>query len=99
MIGEQKRQGDLLIIRVAVMPEGVEPVRDLVLARGEATGHAHVLSGGQVFRAFDGALFFRADEAVRLDHDEHATLSFEPGLFMVRRQREFFESEPRVVGD
>ena len=39
------RQGDLLLVPVAGLPEGADRVRSgrLVLAEGEATGHAHVV--------------------------------------------------------
>ncbi len=39
------RQGDLLLVPIAELPERVELVRRgrLVLAEGEATGHAHVV--------------------------------------------------------
>ena len=39
------RQGDLLLVPIAGLPEGADRVRSgrLVLAEGEATGHAHVV--------------------------------------------------------
>ena len=41
------RQDDVLLVPVAELPAGCEPVKgwtgQLVLAEGEATGHAHVV--------------------------------------------------------
>jgi hypothetical protein len=42
------RQGDVLIVPIEKLPADLEPVaregRSIVLARGEATGHAHVIT-------------------------------------------------------
>lgn len=95
----QKRQGDLLIIRVDRLPEDAVPVRSLVLAEGEATGHAHRLNGGQVFTTKSGGLYFEAGSELTLGHEEHAALSFVPGIYEVRRQREYAPKGPREVRD
>ena len=43
-----KRQGDLLIVKVSKIPDGVVKKTSLVLAEGEATGHMHKLDCGEV---------------------------------------------------
>jgi hypothetical protein len=47
------RQGDLLLVPVSGFPDGVRRARSgrLVLAEGEATGHAHVRPAASVARA------------------------------------------------
>lgn len=95
----QKRQGDLLIIRVEGLPEGAKPAAGLVLAEGEATGHCHALDQGELFRALDGRLFFRSEREAVLRHEEHAALSFAPGVYEVRRQREYAPERAREVSD
>lgn len=83
-----KRQGDILIVMISEVPEGVAKRESLVLAEGEATGHAHRLDAGEVYEK-DGTLYFRADGVVHLVHEEHAVITFEPGAYRVIRQREY----------
>lgn len=95
----QRRQGDLLIIEVAELPAGSQPAAGLVLAEGEATGHAHRLDRGQLFRTAEGKLYFKNEQEAVLSHDEHAALSFPPGTYEVRRQREYAPENDREVRD
>jgi len=44
-----KRQGDLLIMKVATIPITARKQESSVLAEGEATGHLHKLDGGEVY--------------------------------------------------
>ena len=100
----QVRQGDILIERVAGLPEGgtvAVPVlhhgaRALIVAHGEATGHAHWLA------AEDGAALLRGTEAdptmlgwLRLEHggllchDEHAPVKLASGCYRIVQQRRY----------
>lgn len=86
------RQGDLLIV-VGTVPEHVERevsrlVKDGVVERGEATGHAHRLVGGEVW-ASDSGPYLRTDGTAQLTHDEHDTIVLPEGEYRVIRQREF----------
>ena len=87
------RQGDLLIVKVESIPEGVKPKKDRVLAEGEATGHMHELDSGDVYELGD-TLYFRVPEesTATLKHQEHKEIAFGPGEYQVIRQREY---EPR----
>ena len=107
---QQIRQGDVLLIRLEQTPEeflaefarGLDWVpRErgrLVLAEGEATGHAHIIDT-------DDAELMRRDDDL-LDPDaaaglfllvhgtdsaplEHETLDVPPGAYRVVRQREY----------
>lgn len=102
------RQGDVLLVPVDKVPKGLKQVpREqgrIVLAHGEATGHAHVLEGGEVeFLATDleemEGRFARVLEESELVHDEHDTITVPPGDYEVRRQREYEPEEPRLVAD
>lgn len=59
----QYRQGDVYLIRVQALPDGARPIRrsrrGIVLAEGEATGHAHIIVNrcARVFEATSGARF------------------------------------------
>ena len=78
----------------------------IVLAHGESTGHSHAIrdSGATLFFGKDKAAnadrFLRVLRPVSLLHEEHAPVDLVPGLYRVRRQREFTDDmEPRVVQD
>ncbi len=96
----QLRQGDVFLERVDGLPEGAKPVKGLVLAEGEATGHAHRVTGGRA-RLFDsaGKRFLRVSGTATLAHEEHAPLALARGVYEVRRQREYSPSEIRQVAD
>jgi hypothetical protein len=90
------RQGDLLLVPVPALPEGARRARSgcLVLARGEATGHAHVVDDvrASLHRlAWSPATYLSVvgDEPVSLVHQEHDPLEVQPGVYEVRRQREY----------
>lgn len=93
-----KRQGDVLLERIAddlaqlkladVMEPTVRVVTDGVIARGETSGHAHVLSGGSLIETPLGQLAV-AGESTSVEHDEHDSLEIEPGVWLVRHQIEY----------
>ena len=78
------RQGDLLLVPVAGLPEGADRVGSgrLVLAEGEATGHAHVVDDERASlhrhrdRWSPAARYLSVvgDEPVFLVHEEHDRL-------------------------
>jgi len=93
------RQGDVLLECIAEFPPmaKLQPAGDhVVLATGEATGHAHVVRGGncRVVRWSDGT-FLELTEPGELCHEEHSTISLAPGKYRVVRQREY---QPGVAG-
>ena len=103
------RQGDVLIKSVADAVVGVEVPRDelgrIVLAHGEATGHAHAISdvGATLFDLAEphqpGDRLLRVTKTVALRHDEHSKIRIPPGKYIVRRQREYSPKEIRRVAD
>jgi hypothetical protein len=101
------RQGDVLLVPVDEIPKGLETVpREggrLVLAHGEATGHAHVIEGEATFLAEDleelEQRFLAVEEEAELVHDQHATITVPPGKYEVRRQREYQPEAPIRVSD
>ena len=58
------------------------PESGLVLACGQATGHAHVLDHGQLYM-FENDLCFRAASSVTLSHEEHGPIWFPAGCYRV----------------
>jgi hypothetical protein len=101
------RQGDVLIIPIKKLPQNLEFVpRDnnrVVLAYGEATGHSHAIKSehAALFRDPKLAAIFMhvTDQPVALEHDEHDTITLPPGIYIVRRQREYSPEEIRNVAD
>ncbi len=97
---EAYRQGDVLLVRERdgfSLPESVRLVeRDdagrIVLAFGEATGHAHAVVDPDA-NLFEAQLGFRylvvGGDGVDLLHEEHAPIRLRPGCYRVHRQREY----------
>lgn len=108
----QAAQGDLLIRRIDALPEDLQAVAPKngrhVLAHSE-TGHDHiVLDRPGVALKADPVDQFRAfliveGGPVDLEHkrefDTHETLRIEPGLYEIRRQREYTPEGFRRVAD
>jgi hypothetical protein len=95
------RQGDVLIIRVEGLPQGLDDIPrdngDVVLAYGEATGHRHAIKSKAVRFGRDKEsaarfLDIQEDEA-KVVHEEHAPIVLPRGQYQVVTQREY---EPRL---
>jgi hypothetical protein len=104
------RQGDVLVVPIdrRELPPGAVPApRDrrnrMVLAYGEATGHAHVITGDRVFLLCPpddpGQLYLRVEGYGRLVHDEHGPIAVPAGAYRVIRQREYVPGAIRFVAD
>ena len=109
MSTKQYRQGDILIsyIPESDVPKDARPVAPIngrmVLAEGEATGHAHTIDadyGTMVEK--DGVLYLRLTADAPLMHQEHGQVTIEriPGMVPIReRQREYSPEAIRNVAD
>jgi len=100
-----KQQGDVFIEPVSEMPEGnaVAAIGGrYILAEGEATGHAHAISdiAGVEFVEKDGMFYIKNSRPVRVDHEEHKSITLPIGIWRVRGVREYdhlAEEARRVV--
>ena len=87
----QHRHGDVLLTRIGDCELTAAGEREIVVAEGEVTGHAHRVNG-------DGAallgerLYLPAGGTI--DHEEHGLQVLTPGVYEVRRQAQWHE----VVG-
>lgn len=95
----QQQQGDVTL-DVAKIPAMAKIIRGLVLAEGEATGHAHRLkvSDGvtaELLCEEGGDLYLRVSGgSVELVHEEHAPQVIEQGEYRVGRVLEYdYETE------
>lgn len=95
------RQGDVLLVPISELPTRrlervVEGLR-IVLAEGEATGHAHVVQGrARLVHATTapswrgvGRTYLVVEDLSALIHDEHDRIQLTPGTYEVHRQREY----------
>jgi len=97
------RHGDVLILDAAPLPNEATRRDTDVVAEGEATGHAHRLTGGEVWSMANGLAITAGDNA-KLTHEEHKTLSLSPtadGMcYPIIIQREYDDAhEWRQVAD
>jgi hypothetical protein len=92
------RQGDLLFALCASIPKDATLVSDGVIARGEASGHAHRLQN-QVLLMAAGVMYIRALQQAMITHEEHGTVMLPPGNYLVKRQREYEPAGWRQVND
>jgi hypothetical protein len=102
------RQGDVLIVPTTEPVRGQEVAREdgrLILAHGEATGHAHAILSRRavMFRPDDmpagGGLLSVSAGGADLVHEEHATIKIPEGTYRVVRQREWTAGDARQVAD
>jgi hypothetical protein len=96
------RQGDVLLVPIGRERdlrrlERVDDPRGVVLAEGEATGHAHrVVGEARLYRRDFWPLWgapppslLVVDREATLVHEEHDAVALAPGQYEVRRQREY----------
>lgn len=97
------RQGDVLIAGAAIPSDAIEikpGQRGHVLAEGEATGHAHVVSPAHVLAYFVGLdMYLRVLKESHVEHEEHDQIVLPPGDYRVVRQREYTPEEIQNVQD
>jgi hypothetical protein len=88
-------QGDVCIIKVDILPVSAKkqsrPKDRLVLEYGEVTGHAHAIQDiDKCDMYLEGTRrFLEVCYAVPLTHEEHDTIILEPGVYEIKRQRQW----------
>lgn len=103
----QIRQGDVLLEAVEALPDGATAYpRELdgrvILAHGEATGHAHAFEENYVSeyrQGVDRFVVIQGGASAFLKHEEHTHHQVPPGIYKIRRQREYSHTEIRNVAD
>lgn len=111
----QAAQGDLMIRRIEALPAGVTPMRSdkgaFIVAHSD-TGHHHIIAerpNVKMFTTEDPMVSYlqviEATDAAEtlLEHlrsfDTHKTIAIPPGIFEIRRQREWVPEGWRRVQD
>lgn len=87
------RQGDVLLVEVDEIPDeaSAEPRSGrIVLAEGEATGHAHAIHerDARTF-TYEGERFLLTRSKAQLVHEEHGPIEVPEGAWRVVIQREY----------
>lgn len=104
------RQGDILLIPINEVPRNAKAVNrengKLILAHGEITGHHHAfdidVENVELVtkeQADELYLLVHGTESAPLTHQEHGTITVAPGVYEVRRQREYSPEAIRNVQD
>jgi len=85
------RQGDLLFVKIDKIPrKGLVRIDDNIIVMGEATGHAHRLIGGELYKDWRrGEIYIVVKTTAKVVHEEHAPIILEKGFWRVIRQREY----------
>lgn len=110
---QQFRQGDVLIERVKAMPDvamtEIKTQGRVVLAYGEVTGHAHAIypeAGVLPAKLWDAGAerFLQVMEKTAIQHEEHARIALEPGIYRVSKfgegtQRSYSPEAIRTIAD
>lgn len=114
---DQIRQGDVLLVKTTKkLSKEARPVQRragrVVLALGEATGHAHVIvepALAELFEERDGALYLKVEGPCELRHvdnldtlvpsREHDSTFLTRGLYCLPGQREYAPEAIRPVAD
>jgi hypothetical protein len=103
-MNKQFRQGDVLLEQVSSLPEGLKKLDRKIVAYGEVTGHAHRFdckldTDAILYEDDKGNLWVKVAKITPLQHEEHATLTIEPGVYKYIPQREYSPKEIRRVQD
>lgn len=108
---KQIQQGDVNIESISTLPAGLKvKAKDVtrgkfVLAYGEHTGHAHVITpieedtNVELFEDDNGVLYLKSDKDVTVKHEEHKPVTIPAGLHaidIVREQNHLKNAMERV---
>ena len=105
-------QGDCLLRRIEKLPDNLKPVDadrgQFVIAHSE-TGHNHCIKERPKVKLytsvnqFRGYLEVKGDQPAVLEHhrsfDTHEALEIKPGIYEIRRQREYTSDGVRRAAD
>ena len=86
------RQGDVILICDAEIPEEKRKLCHSVLAEGEVTGHKHQVTEGDVelYESVVGDIYLKVLSLdAKLTHEEHGLLELPKGDYEVQIQREY----------
>lgn len=101
------RHGDVLLIPTTEQdPKQMQPLSqqgdDIVLAEGEATGHAHKIAArwlAALYLLNETQRVLKVQEQAELQHEEHTTIILPPGDYLVVQQQTYTPERVLPVAD
>jgi len=96
------RHGDVLIAAIDEIPNMARMRPDVVLMRGETTGHSHRIETPETAELWelDGQLYLKVvAKSACLIHEEHKPIALPQGLYRVWSQREYTPQSIRGIVD
>ena len=96
------RHGDIALIKINKLPEGLTKSDSKVLLEGGSGGHAHTFTAGSFYPKIEGQNiigYFVATKTTKLGHVEHGSPKVPQGIYEVRRQVEFTPTGIKRVVD
>ena len=96
------RHGDVFIQSCGAIPAGARRLPHNILAKGEATGHAHRVAerdAATVWQSDDDLYLEVSGERATVEHEEHSPITLDRGSYRVWIQREYTPQEIRRVID
>lgn len=102
------RQGDVLLVQTSRQLPLFRPTADqhgpVVLAKGEKTGHAHVVPASDAYLEFRPTAigpqsWLLVHRPTMLTHEEHSAIALEPGEYQVVIQQQYNPIEHSKVKD
>ena len=94
------RHGDVLLIPTIDAVKGKQEA-ELILARGEVTGHAHRITEGEaaLFKYYDKTYLRVMSDFALLTHEEHKALQIPQGDYEIKIQNDYEPSGWKKVQD
>lgn len=85
------RQGDVLLVKIGKLPDGVTILKDKTLAYGEVTGHSHRFTQPENIERYelDGKLYLQVFQPTPLIHEEHQQQIILSGMYEQIQEREW----------
>ena len=86
------RQGDVILVCNAKIPEEKRKLCHAVLAEGEVTGHKHQVTEGDVelYEDVVGGIYLKVFSLdAKITHEEHGLIKLPQGNYEVKNQREY----------
>jgi len=101
------QHGDVLLFRIDSVPEKAVQVqpgrRGHILAKGETTGHAHIIKDTTTSRMYcnNDERYLDVEKATDIEHEEHKSIVLHPGVYEIDRvvEVDHLEEEIRRVQD
>lgn len=87
------------LIKIDSIPADAKKLKRKELAFGEVTGHAHRTDIGDLFETKEGKLYLKVEKIAKISHEEHKTITLDPGCYHVNIKRQYTPEGWEAVRD